>query len=60
MLRFILNFLIFGILFYLIYISFPETFYTLVSWADKFTQFVKEIYTHLAERFQDWMHRSSS
>ncbi|MBA3721997.1 MAG: hypothetical protein H0W88_06315 [Parachlamydiaceae bacterium] len=46
--RFILNFFFFGILFYLIYLFFPEAFHTLVSWADKVIEWLKEIYVRIA------------
>lgn len=52
--RFILSFIFYGILFYLIYLVFPDTFFTLVSWADKFTEFVKELYVQLSTRFHEW------
>lgn len=34
MLRFLFNFVLFGVLFYAIYSFFPDAFKTLVSWAD--------------------------
>jgi hypothetical protein len=40
--RFILNFIFFGILFYLIYQYFPEAFQTLVSWAGAVVNFIKD------------------
>lgn len=40
--RFILNFIFFGILFYLIYLYFPDAFHTLVSWVAKVFDFIKE------------------
>lgn len=39
--RFILNFFFFGILFYLIWMFFPDAFKTLVSWADQVVAFFK-------------------
>lgn len=41
--RFILNFIFFGILFYVIYLYFPEAFHTLVSWAGAVVNFLKDI-----------------
>lgn len=52
--RFILNFIFYGILFYLIYLAFPEAFFTLVSWADKLAEVVKDLYLHFASQVQDW------
>lgn len=42
--KFIFNFIFFGVLFYLIYVYFPEPFHTLVSWADSIVTFVKEMF----------------
>lgn len=39
MLRFILNFFLFGFLFYLIYVFFPDAFHTFVSWANSVYDF---------------------
>ncbi len=58
--RFIFNFILFGILFYLIYLAFPETFYTLVSWVDKLTGLIKELYFQLVDKFQEWMQKPSA
>jgi len=41
--RFIINFLFFGILFYLIWIYFPDAFKTLVSWADQVVVFFRDL-----------------
>lgn len=35
MLRFLFNFFLFGILYFLIYTFFPDAFHTLVGWAGK-------------------------
>jgi hypothetical protein len=43
MMKFILNFIFFGILFYLIWLVFPEAFRTLVSWADHLVAYTKEL-----------------
>lgn len=48
--RFIFNFIFFGILFYLISIYFPEPFHTLVSWADAIVSFVKETFHVLLDK----------
>ncbi len=50
MLRFILNFFLFGILFYLIYLFFPEAFHTLVSWANDIYQFFKDLFIRLSDK----------
>lgn len=52
--RFILNFIFYGILFYLIYLAFPEAFFTMVSWAAKLADLIKDLYLQLADRIQDW------
>ena len=41
--RFIFNFIFFGILFYLIWLVFPDAFRTLVSWADHVVAYFKEL-----------------
>lgn len=40
--RFILNFFFYGLLFYLIYLFFPDAFHTLVSWANNVYDFLRE------------------
>lgn len=49
--RFIFNFFFFGLLFYLIYLFFPEAFTTLVSWANQVVAFLKETFQSLYDRF---------
>ena len=41
--RFIFNFIFFGVLFYAIYLFMPEAFATLVSWASKIYEFLSEL-----------------
>lgn len=41
--RFILNFIFFGILFYLIWMFFPDAFLKLVSWADSIVAFFRDL-----------------
>lgn len=41
--RFIWNFIFFGILFYLIWMFFPDAFLTLVSWADHVVAFFRDL-----------------
>lgn len=50
--RFILNFFFFGLLFYLIWLFFPEAFNTLVSWANYVVNFFKDLITGISERVQ--------
>jgi cytosine/uracil/thiamine/allantoin permease len=50
MLRFLINFVIFGVLFYAIYSFFPETFKTLVSWADSIYVAIKDFVLWIIER----------
>lgn len=47
MLRFIVNFFLFGFIFYMIHLFFPEAFATLVSWAGGAFTWVKGIYHSL-------------
>lgn len=43
MLRFMFNFIFFGVLFYIIWIFFPDAFNTLVVWAGKVYDFFVDI-----------------
>ncbi len=52
MLRFIFNFFLFGLLFYLIYLFFPEAFQTLVSWANHTYEFLKDLFMQLSAKIQ--------
>ncbi len=52
--RFIFNFILFGIIFYLIYLFFPDVFATLVSWANKTVEFFKEVFVQLSAKFNAW------
>lgn len=45
MLRFFLNFIFFGVLFYAIHLFFPDAFQTLVSWAGSIYDFIVQIGT---------------
>lgn len=49
--RFIFNFIFFGLLFYAIWIFFPETFQTLVGWIAKVYDFFRDLFMRLAEQF---------
>ncbi|MBA3815405.1 MAG: hypothetical protein H0X29_02590 [Parachlamydiaceae bacterium] len=50
--RFIFNFLFFGILFYLIWMFFPDAFLKLVSWADSIVVFFRDLIMGLYHKFQ--------
>lgn len=51
--RFILNFFVFGFLFYLISIFFPDAFNTLVSWAASVYEFFHQIVMRIVEQFSE-------
>jgi hypothetical protein len=50
--RFILNFFFFGILFYLIWMFFPEAFMTLVGWANQVVMFFKDLFLGISDKVQ--------
>jgi hypothetical protein len=52
--RFIINFFIFGFIFYLIYIFFPDAFQTLTSWAGHVYDFFRGIVQMIVERYNEW------
>jgi len=52
--RFILNFIFFGVLFYAIYLIFPDAFHTLVGWANSIYELVRDILMRLIEQVQEW------
>lgn len=52
--RFIFNFILFGIIFYLLYVFFPDAFSTLVSWANKAFDFVKDLVMHTGSKINEW------
>lgn len=56
--RFILNFIFFGILFYLIWMYFPDAFSTLLSWANHVVAFFREIITQVWEKSQNYVPHS--
>lgn len=49
--RFIFNFIFFGILFYLIWLVFPDAFKTLVTWADQIVAYFKEVILELWAKY---------
>lgn len=50
--KFIWNFFFFGILFYLIWMFFPDAFMTLVGWANHVVAFFRELIISLWDKFQ--------
>lgn len=50
--RFILNFIFFGILFYLIYLFFPDAFKTLVSWANQAYEYFRDLFSEMSGKVQ--------
>lgn len=50
--RFIFNFIFFGVLFYAIYLAFPDAFFTMVGWATKIYEFVKDLVIQVYEKIQ--------
>ncbi|OJU81124.1 MAG: hypothetical protein BGO10_09480 [Chlamydia sp. 32-24] len=50
--RFIVNFILFGILFYIIYLYFPEAFATLVSWVSQLFDFLRDVGTTIVNYFK--------
>lgn len=53
MIRFIFNFIFFGVLFYAIWIFFPDAFTTLVSWAQSIYSFLVDIGAKIFEWISD-------
>lgn len=60
MLRFIFNFFLFGILFYLIYLFFPDAFQTLVSWAHQVYEFFKDVFMQLSGKVHSMRNASDT
>lgn len=52
--RFILNFIFFGVLFYAIFLMFPDAFHTLVGWANSIYEFLRDILLVLIGKIQEW------
>lgn len=50
LLRFVFNFILFGILFFLIWHFFPEAFNTLVSWAASIVDFLDKLFAGLFQK----------
>lgn len=49
--KFIVNFIIFGLIFYGIYVFFPTAFETLVSWAEAVFNFVEGLYQKIVSHY---------
>lgn len=52
MIRFFVNFILFGLLFYAIWFFFPDTFMVLVGWMGKVFDFIKVVVMKAYERIQ--------
>lgn len=50
--RFIFNFFFFGILFYLIWMFFPDAFMTLVGWANQVVAFFRDLIVGISNKVQ--------
>jgi len=48
--RFIINFFLFGFIFFLIWHFFPEAFTTLVSWAETVFDFFRDLSSNVREK----------
>ncbi len=59
MVRFIVNFILYGILFYLIYLFFPDAFMTLVSWVNQAYEFLRDLGMQIWGKVQEWRGGSS-
>lgn len=51
--RFIFNFVFFGILFYLIFLFFPDAFHTLVGWVNQVYVFLRDLVMQVVEKFHE-------
>lgn len=51
--RFIFNFIFFGILFYIIWLYFPDAFKTLVDWASNTVAFLKNLVQTAMEKVHE-------
>ncbi len=52
--RLILNFILYGVLFYAIYLAFPDAFHKMVGWADSIYELLRDLFTQLSNKLQDW------
>lgn len=52
MIRFIINFILFGLLFYAIWLFFPEAFAKLTTWAGDLFTYVRELFNQIGEKLK--------
>lgn len=52
--RFIIYFIIFGLIYYAIYIYYPDAFHTLAGWAGKLFDTVRDIIVSLISKIDEW------
>jgi len=52
MIRFIINFILFGLLFYALWLFFPEAFSTLTSWAAALFNWLQDVFHQLSGRIR--------
>ena len=48
--RFLLNFFFYGLLFYLIWMFFPDAFATLVNWANHVVAYLRELISGISDK----------
>ncbi len=58
--KFLFNFVFFGVLFYVIYLFFPDAFRILVSWADSAYQLIRDLGLMVYKKVQELRQTSSS
>lgn len=58
--KFLFNFVFFGVLFYVIYLFFPEAFRVLVSWADSAYQLIRDLGLMVYKKIQELRQASPS
>ncbi len=50
--RFLFNFFLFGLLFYMIWLFFPDAFATLVGWVSKVFEYLRELFNQVSGQMQ--------
>lgn len=58
--KFLFNFVFFGVLFYVIYLFFPDAFRVLVSWADSAYQLIRDLGLLVYRKVQELRQTSPS
>lgn len=58
--KFIFNFIFFGLLFYVIWVNFPDAFATLLKWVEILFAHLKEIFYVIVEKVSSLSHNASS